>query len=355
VLEETASTRVYKTSFFTPSPPSERAATIRDVAALAGVSHQTVARFLKGDTSVKKPARERIDAAITELNYRPNKTAQSLKTGKTNTIGAFILEIDDPGPARTVKGAIRAAREAGYVLDTIALDTGDAEEIAAVLESIRHQHLDALLSLDYTDQMDRALRSADLPIPLMMSDVDAQERDELIPDVPAAGVPFIIDHLAELGHKRLLHVAGPATWPAARRRVNAFNQAVAERGLESAGVVYGDWTAESGFNAIAGLGEELDFTAIVSANDRMALGAIRALNVRGLSVPQDMSVTGIDDMPDVAFSSPPLTTLHVNFEDDGRNKILALLAMLHDEPMLELPFVPAPLVVRESTGPAPIR
>jgi LacI family transcriptional regulator len=314
-----------------------------------------VARFLKGDPSVKKPARERIKAAIDQLNYRTNKTAQSLKTGKTNTVGLFILEIDDPGPARTVKGAIRAARKAGYVLDTIALDTGDADEIDAVLESIRHQHLDAILSLDYTDQMARALREADLPIPLMMSDAVAGMSDELIADAPAAGVPFVVDHLAELGHERLLHVAGPETWPAARRRSRAFTQAVEARGLDSAGIVHGDWTARSGFEAINGLGSELDFTAVVAANDRMALGAIRALNLRGLRVPEDISVTGIDDMPDVAYTSPPLTTLRVDFEQAGHDSFLSLLATLKGEPVPEIPLVPAPLVVRSSTAPRPTR
>jgi DNA-binding LacI/PurR family transcriptional regulator len=110
VSEKTASPHAHRTALISPNSASERPATIRDVAAHAGVSHQTVARFLKGDPSVKKPARERIKAAIDQLNYRTNKTAQSLKTGNTNNVGLFILEIDDPGPARTVKGAIRAAR-----------------------------------------------------------------------------------------------------------------------------------------------------------------------------------------------------------------------------------------------------
>ncbi|WP_333811995.1 LacI family DNA-binding transcriptional regulator [Timonella senegalensis] len=331
----------------------ERPATIRDVASHAGVSHQTVARFLKGDTSIKKPARERIKLAIEQLDYRTNRSAQSLKTGKTNTVGLFILEIDDPGPARTVKGAIHAARNAGYVLDTIALDTGDAEEIESVLESIRHQGLDAILSLDYTDQMAQALREADLPIPLMMSNAVAGLGDELASDAPAAGVPFVVQHLAELGHERLLHVAGPHTWPAARRRSRAFEQAVEDRGLVSAGIVNGDWTARSGFDAINSLGPELDFTAVVAANDRMALGVIRALTLRGLRVPDDMSVTGIDDMPDAEFTSPPLTTLRVDFEQAGHDSFLSLLATMKGEPSPVIPLVPAPLVVRESTGPRP--
>jgi DNA-binding LacI/PurR family transcriptional regulator len=103
------------------------------------------------------------------------------------------------------------------------------------------------------------------------------------------------------------------------------------------------------------LGSELDFTAVVAANDRMALGAIRALNLRGLRVPEDISVTGIDDMPDVAYTSPPLTTLRVDFEQAGHDSFLSLLATLKGEPVPEIPLVPAPLVVRSSTAPRPTR
>ena len=221
---------------------TKRPATIRDVAAIAGVSHQTVARFLNGDSSVKAVTRGRISSAIEQLQYKPNRAAQSLKTGKTNTVGALIIELDDPGPARTLKGAIHAAREAGYTLDTIALDTGDAAEVEAALAAIQSQRLDGLLSFDYTDQLAAALFSADLPIPLYMTGEVPGKSDDSIPDGPAAGVPLLVEHLARLGHERILHVAGPATWPAARRRIHAFEKAIASYGIQSAGVVYGDWT-----------------------------------------------------------------------------------------------------------------
>lgn len=324
----------------------KRPATIRDVAAVAGVSHQTVARFLNGDSSVKALTRERITAAIAQLNYRPNEAARSLKTGKTKTIAALCIEIDDPGPARTMKGAIHAAREAGFILDTIALDTGDEDELNAALRTIQNQRFDGLISLDYTDQLASALAKASLSVPHVMGG-----GDDAIPDGPAAGIPSIIDHLAGLGHQRILHVAGPATWPAARRRIHAFNAAVAARELESAGIVYGDWTPSSGFESIRALGPDLDFTAVVAANDRMALGVIRALNLIGLRVPEDISVTGIDDMPDAAYFSPPLTTLRVDFEEVGRTVFLSLLASLEGRPIPPPPTDTAPLVVRESTGP----
>lgn len=329
----------------------KRPPTIRDVAAIAGVSHQTVARFLNGDSSVKKLTRERITTAINQLDYKPNRAAQSLKTGKTNTIAALIIELDDPGPTRTLMGAIHAARDAGFVLDTISLDTGDEAEVQAALAAIQSQRHDGLLSFDYTDQLASALANANLPIPQFMTGEFPEQSDDSIADGPAAGVPLLVNHLVDLGHEQILHVAGPATWPAARRRIYSFEQALKARGLESAGVIYGDWTPSSGFEAINSLGSDLNFTAVIAANDRMALGIIRALSERGLKVPQDISVAGIDDMPDAAYFSPPLTTLRVDFEEAGRAAFLSLLAFLEGRPTPPPIDDTAPLVVRESTGP----
>ncbi len=108
-------------------------------------------------------------------------------------------------------------------------------------------------------------------------------------------------------------LAGPSAWSAARNRARAFETAVAARGLVSVGVVHGDWSARSGHEAVSALPPSLDFTAVVAANDQMALGVLLALRERGLRVPEDVSITGVDDIPDAAYFSPPLTTLQVDF------------------------------------------
>lgn len=330
----------------------ERRATIRDVAALAGVSRQTVSRYTHGDTRIQPETRERIETAIDQLKYRPNRAAWSLTTGRTTTIGALILELDDLGPARMVKGAIQEAREAGYVLDIIALDRGDKAEIAEALEAVQEQHLAGVLSLDFTDEMAKTLALAHLSVPLLISsgDLAMGEHEEL--DEPAAGVPALVEHLVGLGHRRLLHIGGPETWPAARKRAQAFAEAAASFGVEWARTIRGDWSAVSGHDAIANYGDPIDFTCVVAANDRMALGAIRGLRARGLSVPDDVSVTGLDDVADAAYYSPPLTTLRVDFERAGRGAMRRLIARIEGKPEPQDPFVPAPIVIRSSTGQA---
>ena len=176
--------------------------------------------------------------------------------------------------------------------------------------------------------MTRAFETTDFRVPAYI-DAEADDAVSSHPsDLTSVGMPALIAHLADYGHRRLAHIAGPATWSAARNRVVAFEAAVADQGLESAGVLHGDWSAGSGYDAIAGLAHLPDATAFVAANDQMALGAMLALKERGLRVPDDVSVVGIDDIPESAYFDPPLTTLHIDFEAAGRLSVHKLLARI---------------------------
>ncbi|MBL0885211.1 LacI family DNA-binding transcriptional regulator [Myceligenerans indicum] len=324
-------------------------ATIYDVAKAAGVSHQTVARYLRGYQGIRPATRERVVAALEELDYRPNLTARSLTTGRSHRIGALTHEIDKHGPSNIAQGAAAAARRAGYVLDIFTLDMGDPGSIRDTLDLLRQHDLAGILALTSTDEMSAAIEAARFTVPVYLGgepDDTATEHSELT----GVGFPALVDHLAELGHSSFLHVAGPATWPAARNRTQAYQEALAARGLHSAGIVAGDWTARSGHDAVAALGPHLDASAIVAANDQMALGAMLALRRQGLDVPRDISVTGVDDIPDAAYFAPPLTTLRIDFAAQGRDIVGALLAQI-DGRQPERSVTPhSELVVRESTG-----
>ncbi len=331
-----------------------RPATIRDVAALAGVSHQTVHRFLQGYEGIRPATRERVVDALAALEYRPNLTARSLTTGQSLRLGALTHELDQFGPSKIIQGATQAARDAGYVLDIVSLDMGDPDEIAEALEMLTRHDLAGVLALASNDHMAQAFDAADFRVPTFL----AGEEDDFASEHPSqltrVGFPALIAHLADLGHRRLLHIAGPAAWSAARNRARAFQAAVAAHGLESVGVVHGDWSARSGYRAMSELPARPGFTAVVAGNDQMALGALLALQERGLRIPDDVSVTGVDDIPDAAYFSPPLTTLGVDFVAQGRRAVEHLLARIADQQPADDDTLPSQLVVRRSTGPAPM-
>jgi LacI family transcriptional regulator len=324
-------------------------ATIYDVAKVAGVSHQTVSRFLKGYEGIRPTTRERVIRALDELDYRPNLTARSLKSGRSHRIAALTHEINQVGPSRIVQGASVAARQSGFLLDIVTLDMSDRAAIDDALKLVAQLDVAGLIALASTDEMADAFEHAEFRVPAFVAADD--ESAGQLSELSTIGIPALISHLAEFGHQRLLHIAGPSTWSAARNRARAFDSALDARGLASAGHLVGDWSASSGYDAITRMPTLGGATAIVAANDQMALGAILALTERGLAVPEDVSVTGVDDIPEAAFFRPPLTTLRIDFEAQGKAAVDQLLERIgHSAPAASA--APTPLLVtRQSTGP----
>ena len=331
-------------------PSVDRPATIYDVARAAGVSHQTVSRLLKGYAGIRPETRDRVDEAIRELGYRPNLTARSLTTGRSHRIAALTHEITQVGPSNILEGANMAAREAGYLLDVITLDVHDSAAIRESIDLALQLDVAGVLALASTDEVTKAVEDATFRVPVYL----ATDHDKLPTDsTPAgSGLVSVLRHLADLGHRDVVHIAGPPTWVGARNRIREYEDAVAELGLRSQGVIHGDWSARSGYQAIASLPKELPATAFVAANDQTALGVILALNERGHRVPDDVSVTGVDDTPEAAYFSPPLTTLRLDFATGGRDVVEQLLARIDGVAPPPLPPRRSELIVRRSTGPA---
>lgn len=336
-----------------PAPDDQAAAakpaTIYDVARAAGVSHQTVSRFLKGYKGIRPHTRERVAKALDELKYRPNLTARSLKSGRPHRLAALTHEIDQVGPSRIVHGASIAAREAGYLLDIITFDITDAEAIDEAVRTAAQQDVAGILALASTDAMTEVFEQTEFRVPAHIAVEEDDARTGHRTELSAVGFPALIDHLVGLGHERFLHIAGPSTYSAARNRVRAYEGALADRGLRSMGTIHGDWSAKSGYDAVMGL-DVLEATAIVAANDQTALGAMLALRERGLRVPEDVSVTGVDDIPEAAYFSPPLTTLRVDFAAQGRTAVQELLSRIDQVPPPSAPSLRTELVIRASTA-----
>ncbi|MGN6325750.1 LacI family DNA-binding transcriptional regulator [Pseudolysinimonas sp.] len=335
-----------------PVAEPARAATIYDVARLAGVSHATVTRMLRGFEGIRPETRERVQHALDTLDYRPNLTARSLITGRSHRVGAVMHEFEQVGPSRIVQGAARAARQAGYVLDIVTLDATDRASIEESLELMTQHDLAGIIVFASTDDMAEAYAQARFRVPVELS-IDEDGGASVEQSIGRA-LDRTVARLAALGHRRLVHIAGPPGWVAARNREAFYRTAVERHGLESAATIAGDWSSASGYAAVAQLPP--DVTAIVASNDQMALGALRGLEEHGVRVPEDVSVTGVDDIPEAAYLRPPLSTVRLDFLTQGEGVFLRLLKRI-DPAAAAGPGVPteptALFIERGSTGPAP--
>ena len=332
----------------TEARASTRRPTIMDVARLAGVSHQTVSRYLRFQGGLKPATVERVDAAIRELKYRPNLVARSMRTRRSGRVAILIPTVAF-NPARMLAGATAAAHAAGYAVDVLSMEGGAEARTERILELADSGQVEGILSLAPITPSSDELLARDAAI-VGSSDFDDEMRGigELADGSP---VRELIARLADLGHRRFLHVAGSQEFASARGRRQSYLDSIDELGLESVGVVDGDWTAESGIRAVQGLDEHARPTAIIAANDLVASGVIRGARDRGWRVPEDLSVTGWDNVPVGQYLSPSLTTVDIDLERLGSNAMKRLIASVRREPD------PAPdasisrIIWRESVGP----
>jgi DNA-binding LacI/PurR family transcriptional regulator len=320
-----------------------------DVAARAGVSHQTVSRVLNGFAGIRPETRDRVESAIADLGYRPNKAARALVTSRTRAIGVLAPATTDFGPTSSLHAIERAVRDAGYH-PLITSTPIEADAVRASLEFLLDQSIEALVVIaPYRVVLDE-LRDlhGDLPIVALQTGESADASAAGIDQV--AGARLAVRHLIELGHRRIQQLAGPDAFIEAAVRRRAVDDELQAHGIPNLPTLTGDWSADSGYAAGALL--DRTATAVVCGNDQMALGLIHALSDLGRRVPQGISVVGFDDIPESAHSLPPLTTVHQDFEEVGRRAVHALVARLEgrDADGESVAVVPE-LVVRQSTAP----
>jgi DNA-binding LacI/PurR family transcriptional regulator len=336
--------------------PTLKAPTLYDVAKVAGVSHQTVSRVVKGHTNIGPEIRERVDAAIIQLNYKPNLLARSLATSKSHRIGALVYELLESGPSKIMESASRRAREAGYLLDIVSLDPEDEDGISQAIALINQPELAGLIAFTPTDHVVDALKHASFLVPISLESEANDWAENTSSGMGEDGVDAMIAHLAGLGHERFFHLSGPPGWLSARGRAAAYERSVTDRGLQSMGQIAGNWSSRSGYEAAMNLPLDIGVTALVVANDQMALGALAALENRGLTIPQDLSVVGFDDIPESQYFHPPLTTVRFDFAQQGRTAVDRLLARIDGVvPSSAVQPDPPVIVVRASSGPSPVR
>jgi DNA-binding LacI/PurR family transcriptional regulator len=303
---------------------------MRDVAHLAGVSHQTVSRVVNDHPHVKPETRARVRAAMAALDYQPNVAARTLATNRSQTIGLVTFDTTLFGPSFMVHAIERAARDAGYFVSIASARELEKPSIAEALRRLREQAVEGIVTLAPVAAAWTALGQTTPDIPMVGVGIDSGA----LPGVPtvavdnAAGAYLATRHLIELGHRTVHHVAGPADWPEARERRTGWRDALREAGRPAYEPESGDWSARSGYAAGRRLAADPAVTAVFCGNDQMAIGLLRALCEAGREVPGDVSVIGFDDVPEAPYLQPPLTSVRQDFAGLGRRSLDLLVTQI---------------------------
>jgi LacI family transcriptional regulator len=334
-------------------------ATLADVARRAGVSPATVSRVVSGsDRRVTDELRSRVLRAVEELQYVPNAHAQLLARADRIAVGVIVHDVSDPYFAEITRGLQRIATEHGRLV-IICNSYRDPDRELAYVELLRAQQVAAIVlaGSGYHDvAFTRALAGKLRAYERSGGSVAVIGRHELpghaVMPANEAGGYLIGDEIYRLGHRRVGLIAGPQVLTTTTDRVAGLRRAARAHGrtLPARRIAYGDFGRDSGAAATeALLAAEPDLTAIVALNDSMAIGALAALRSLGRVVPDDVTVTGFDDMPIARDVTPPLTTVRLPLAEMGARAMTFALDPRAAGPRAET--VPAALVRRESSGP----
>lgn len=328
---------------------------VRDVAALAGVSRQTVSRVLNDHPDVAAETTVRVQKAMADLGYRMNNAARALGTRRSHTLGVLASDALQYGPSRSIAAIEASARDAGYWVSAAFADSGDADAVAAAVDHLVAQGVEGIVVVAPHARTLQTLDALSIGIPVLTlhsAGLGAAGLGAAGVSVDhAAGARLAVAALADAGHTRIAHLAGPEDWLEAESRARGFADELAERGLPQGAVIVGDWSARSGYEAVAAV-RASGVTAVFAANDQMALGLLSGLHEAGVSVPGEISVVGFDDLPDAAYYWPRLTTVRQDFEELAR-RVVAALTGRTDAAASDLAPIQPVLVARDSVAPPP--
>lgn len=305
-------------------------ATMKDVARLAGVSTSTVSHVINNDRFVSEAIREKVEAAIQNLNYAPSALARSLKINQTRTIGMLITASSNPFFSELVRGVERSCFERGYSLVLCNTD-GDEQRMNRNLETLLQKRVDGLLLLcTETHQPSPEIMRRYPAIPTVMMDwAPFGGEGDLIQDNSLLGGDIATQYLIDKGYTRIACITGPLDKTPARLRVEGYRNAMARAGLavKEGYEVNADFEFRGGFDAMqALLALREPPQAVFMSNDAMAVGAYQALYQAGLRIPQDMALVGYDDIELARYMTPPLTTIHQPKDELGE---LAIDVLIH--------------------------
>jgi LacI family transcriptional regulator len=338
--------------------------TIRDIAAAAGVSTQTVSRVINNRPDVAPETFARVQEVIQETGYTPNMLARGLTQGRSHTLGVVAYGLEYFGPSRVVSAIERQAAEMGYGISLNLILEPETEDVENVLSSLRSRQVDGIIWAVPEVSNNRAwsrAKGTELPVPVML--VGGMFGKAHLPSIAidnnAIG-RLATEHLIAGGYRHLGIVTGPLTWWEAQQRLGGWRETIEATGreVEDSLIVEGDWTVSSGEEGLHRLLEACpDIDAIFASNDQMALGVLHAAHRIGRRVPDDLSVVGVDNIAEASHFWPPLTTVHQPLADAGVLAVKAIDQLIArsrqlrrpQEPLLENKLLKPELIVRESS------
>ncbi len=333
---------------------------MRDVAERAGVSITTVSHFINHTRPISDTLKKQIELAMSELNFKPNALARSLRLKQTHSVGIIVPDSANPffaGVTRSIEKAL-FAHHYNVILGN---SDGELDKALLYLNVMTERQVDGLVFIDVgtpSDILNSALRHLDIPILLI---------DRIVPGVKVDYVTVTniqggfdaTQYLISLGHRRIACVAGPTGLTASQDRVAGYRRALAEANIAEDDnlICSGDFQFDSGYRfARELLSSSPRPTAIFACNDLMAVGVIRAATELGITVPTDLSVVGFDDIPLAKFNSPSLTTISQPTEEIGIMTANRLLMRMQNQDLPpEQQILKTKLLVRQTTAFAPIR
>jgi DNA-binding LacI/PurR family transcriptional regulator len=328
--------------------------TMAEVAAVAGVSHQTVSRVINGSSEVRQATRERVEAAIDQLGYRRNRAARALVTNRSGLIGVITVGAALYGPTSALTAIEESARSHGY-LTLFASVTDDSDtQFRSVLDDFLDHAVEAVVVIAAREPLLDHAAAATPGVPLVViGPRPGQVADALCLNIDQdAGGRLAVEHLVGLGHRRIALLHGPERSVDAEQRQAGALAACAAHGVRPT-EYRGDWSVGSGYltgSSIVALPDADRPTAVVAANDQMALGLMAAFREHGTAVPDDISVVGFDDAPEAAYYSPPLTSVRQDFRALGALVVDTLLDCIRGGSPAPSLLAPT-LTVRASTAP----
>ncbi|WP_162909755.1 LacI family DNA-binding transcriptional regulator [Aggregatilinea lenta] len=332
---------------------------MRDVADLVGVSLQTVSAVINDKPGISDDTRARVLEAIRQLGYRPYSVARSLRTRQTRTLALIVSDIANPSFATMASAAENYAHQYGYSL--IVYNThDDIERESSYVRTVAQRWIDGVLFVSAADSMPNLVAFQAAGTPTVAIDRIPEDYDG--PSVTLDNIQagrLAAEHLIALGHTHLATITGPLRLHIVRERRAGFVQTIESHGLSvsECAMAEGDWTCSSGAEAMTRILDSYpQVTAVFCANDRMAIGAMRAIKSAGLRVPEDISVLGIDDIEVAAFQMPSLTTLRQSFAELGTRAVELLLEIIETRQQQSSRIIITPILIkRDSTCPVPVQ
>ena len=327
--------------------------TLYDVAKHANVSYQTVSRVINQAEHVSDKTRRKVEAAMQSLNYVPNRVAQQLAGKLSQNIGLVTSNLSLHAPSQIASAIKSQASKLHFNVMISMIEQPDVDACKSAVNSLLSQRVDGLIvNIPLENEQVHAITEMCGNVPALFLDVLPDLDIDSITFDATTGTHLAIEHLVKQGHQHIALLNGPQTSVSARLRLEGWQQALAQHQLIAAAQLQGDWSSQSGYlQTLVLLGLGVTFTALLVANDQMALGALRALNESGLSVPGQVSVIGYDDTEDSACFIPPLTTIKQDFKALGGASVDRLIEKIHSpNQLLQTTVLPVTLIERKTTA-----